>query len=97
MIISLAVAAHQGWSANLLTIVSDMFPRADVGTVVGIGGTAGSIGGVLFSLGTGLILSHTHNYTILFILSASAYLVSLAAMHVLAPGMKPAALGLDNR
>ena len=89
-LISLAVAAHQGWSANLFTTVSDMFPRAAVGSVVGIGATLGSIGGVLFSLGTGWILHFTHSYSILFALSASAYLLALAAMLWLAPGFKPA-------
>lgn len=91
-LISVAVAAHQGWSANLFTTVSDMFPRAAVGSVVGIGATVGSIGGVLFSLGTGWILHVTHSYSILFALSASAYLLALAAMHSLAPGLKPVSL-----
>lgn len=89
-IISVAVAAHQGWSANLFTTASDMFPRAAVGTVVGIGATMGSIGGVLFSLGTGWILNLTHTYTILFALSASAYLLALAVMQLIVPGFKPA-------
>ena len=91
-LISLAVAAHQGWSANLFTTVSDMFPRVAVGSVVGIGATFGSIGGVLFSLGTGWILHFTHSYSILFALSASAYLLALAAMQWLAPGFKTASL-----
>lgn len=89
-IISLAVAAHQGWSANLFTTVSDMFPRAAVGSVVGIGATLGSISGVVFSLGTGWILHLTGSYSILFALSGSAYLLALATMLWLAPGFKPA-------
>jgi MFS transporter, ACS family, hexuronate transporter len=93
ILISLAAAAHQGWSANLFTSVSDMFPRAAVGSVVGIGATLGSIGGVLFSLGTGWILHFTHSYSILFALSASAYLLALATMLWLAPGFKPAVTG----
>jgi MFS transporter, ACS family, hexuronate transporter len=92
VLVSLAAAAHQGWSANLFTAVSDMFPRAAVGSVVGIGATLGSIGGVLFSLGTGWILHFTHSYSILFALSSSAYLLALAAMRWLAPGFKPASV-----
>ena len=91
-IISLAVAAHQGWSANLFTTASDMFPRSAVGSVVGIGATMGSIGGVLFSLGTGWLLNLTHNYTIPFVLSASAYLFALGLMQLIVPGLKPVVL-----
>ncbi|MHB2009376.1 MAG: MFS transporter, partial [Acidobacteriaceae bacterium] len=87
-LLSLAAAAHQGWSANLFTTASDMFPSAAVGTVVGIGGTAGSIGGVLFSLGTGWILQMTHSYAPLFAISASAYLLALGLMQWTAPGLK---------
>jgi ACS family hexuronate transporter-like MFS transporter len=87
-LISLAVAAHQGWSANLFTTTSDMFPRSAVGSVVGIGATVGSLGGVLFSLGAGWILHVTHTYKALFIISAAAYLVGLGLMHLIAPGMK---------
>jgi ACS family hexuronate transporter-like MFS transporter len=87
-LISLAVAAHQGWSANLFTTASDMFPRAAVGSVVGIGGTVGSIGGVLFSLGTGWILEVTHSYTALFMMSAAAYLLALGLMQLIVPGLK---------
>ena len=88
-VIGIAVAAHQGWSANLFTTVSDMFPRAAVGSVVGIGATLGSIAGVLFSLATGWILHLTHSYSALFAVSASAYLLALAAMQWLAPGFRP--------
>jgi MFS transporter, ACS family, hexuronate transporter len=91
-LISLAVAAHQGWSANLFTTASDMFPRSAVGSVVGIGATIGSLGGVLFSLGAGWILHVTHTYKTLFIMSAAAYLIGLGLMHLIAPGMKRATL-----
>ena len=87
-LLSLAAAAHQGWSANLFTIASDMFPRSAVGTVVGIGGMAGSVGGVLFSVSAGKILQLTHSYVALFGISASAYLISIAILHILAPGLK---------
>src|SRR6185503_18051353 len=58
-LISVAAAAHQGWSANLFTLASDMFPRRAVGSVVGIGGMAGAVGGILFSSATGHILQWT--------------------------------------
>jgi ACS family hexuronate transporter-like MFS transporter len=87
-ILSLATAAHQGWSANLFTTASDMFPRRAVGSVVGIGGMVGSMGSVLFSLGTGWVLQLTHSYTPLFALAASAYLIGLLFLRLMAPGLK---------
>ena len=87
-LLSLAAAAHQGWSANLFTTVSDMFPKSAVGAVVGIGGMAGSVGGVLFSLSAGWILQITHSYASLFAIAASAYLVAFVILRALAPGLK---------
>jgi len=87
-LLSLAAAAHQGWSANLFTTTSDMFPRTAVGSVTGIGGMAGSVGGVLLATYTGRILEWTHSYATLFIIAASAYLVALAVIVVLAPGLR---------
>ncbi len=87
-LLSLAAGAHQGWSANLFTTVSDMFPRSAVGAVVGIGGMAGSVGGALLAFFTGHILERTHSYSILFVLASSAYLLALLIMRLLAPGLK---------
>ena len=88
-LLSLAAAAHQGWSANLFTTASDMFPRTAVGSVTGIGGMAGSAGGSLFAVFIGYVLQLTHsNYTILFVIAASAYLTALAVLCLLAPGLK---------
>jgi MFS transporter, ACS family, hexuronate transporter len=87
-VVSMAAAAHQGWSANLFTIASDIFPRGAVGAVVGIGGMAGAVGGVLFSLSAGKILQSTHSYVALFAISAGAYLLSLTILYLLAPGLK---------
>ncbi|HEV2275743.1 MAG TPA: MFS transporter [Acidobacteriaceae bacterium] len=86
--LGLAAAAHQGWSANLLTTPSDMFPRSAIGVVTGIGGMAGAVGGVLFSLSTGWVLQLTHSYTPLFYISASAYLIAFLALRVIAPNLK---------
>ena len=88
--VSLAAAAHQGWSANIFTMVSDMFPRRAVGSVVGIGGMAGSIGGMLIATTVGLILQYTGSYLPIFIIAGSTYLVALAIMHLLMPRLEPA-------
>ncbi len=90
-IIGLATAAHQAFSVNLFTIPSDLFPRAAVGSVVGIGGMCGSIGGMGIALFTGFVLETFHTYTPVFIVAASAYLVALAFIHMLTPRMKPVA------
>ena len=87
-LISIAAGAHQGWSANLFTTSSDMFPRSAVGSVVGIGGMAGSVGSALFAFFAGHILQLTHSYTSLFGIAASAYLLALAALWLCAPGLK---------
>lgn len=85
LIIGLATAAHQAFSANLYTIPSDMFPRGAVGSVVGIGGTVGALGGMGMALFTGYILDSTGSYEILFAICASAYLLALAVVHLLSP------------
>ena len=87
-LLSLAAGAHQGWSANLFTTASDMFPRSAVGSVTGIGGMAGSVGGFLLATSAGYILKMTDSYASLFAIAASAYLVALFIMILLAPGLK---------
>lgn len=89
-LISLAAAAHQGWSANIFTMVSDMFPRRAVGSVVGIGGMTGSVGGMLIQTAVGLILFYTGSYLPIFVVAGSAYLVALLVIHLLAPRLEPA-------
>ncbi len=85
-VIGLATAAHQAFSANLYAIPSDMFPRGAVGSVVGIGGTVGAIGGMGMALFTGYILDATNNnYSVLFAIAGSAYFVALALVHLLSP------------
>jgi ACS family hexuronate transporter-like MFS transporter len=84
-LVSLAAAAHQGWSANLFTMVSDVFPRRAVGSVVGLGGMAGSIGGMLIALAVGEILQKTGSYALIFVVAASSYLVALLVIQLLAP------------
>jgi ACS family hexuronate transporter-like MFS transporter len=87
-LLGLATAAHQGWSANILTIASDMFPRSAVGSVVGIGTSAGSVGGMLLAASAGWILQITHSYVSLFILASSVYLLALLLITLLAPGLR---------
>ncbi len=96
LLIGLAGAAHQAWSASLFTSASDMFPKRAIASVVGFGGMAGSLGGILFPLYTGKLLDRfqaagniTAGYTLLFALCGSAYLLAFAIHHVLAPKFEP--------
>ena len=92
-IVAVAAASHQWWSANLFTTASDMFPRAAVASIVGIGGFAGAMGGMLFQRATGRILEATNNnYTIIFLICGLAYVTALAIIHMLAPRLKPVPL-----
>jgi ACS family hexuronate transporter-like MFS transporter len=96
LIIGVAGAAHQAWSANLFTTVSDMFPKRAVASVTGIGGTAGSIGGIIFPIFAGKLLDHfqaagnvTAGYAILFVVCGCAYLLAFALGHALARRFEP--------
>ena len=93
LLIGLAAAAHQGFSCNLFTLPSDMFPGRAVGSVVGIGGMAGAIGGMLIAKLVGYVLQWTGSYMIPFLMAGGAYLIALALIQVLAPRLEPAALG----
>jgi ACS family hexuronate transporter-like MFS transporter len=84
-IIGLATAAHQAWSANLMTLPSDLFPRVAVGSVVGIGGMAGAVGGMLMSKYNGYILDVFGSYQPIFALACGAYIVAIAVIHSLSP------------
>jgi ACS family hexuronate transporter-like MFS transporter len=94
--IAVACSAHQAWSANIFTTVSDMFPKKAVASVTGLGGMAGGLGGILIARVAGLLLAHFSalgktelGYGILFIVCGSAYLVAWVVMHLLAPKFKP--------
>jgi ACS family hexuronate transporter-like MFS transporter len=84
-IIGLATAAHQAWSANLMTLPSDMFPRVAVGSVVGIGGMAGAVGGMLMSKYNGYILDVFGSYQPIFALAGGAYIAGIAVIHFFSP------------
>ncbi len=92
-LISLATASHAGWSANIFTTASDMFPRRALGSVVGIGGMGGAIGGMLIATVAGYLLEWTGSYVPLFIVAGSVYLVALLIIQLLAPHLEPADLG----
>ena len=96
VVIGIAGAAHQAWSANLFTTVSDMFPKRAVASVVGIGGMAGSIGGMLFPVFSGRLLDHfdklgkaTEGYATLFAICGFAYLIAFGINYLLAPKFEP--------
>ena len=88
LIIGVATAAHQGFSANLYTLPSDVFPRGAVGSVVGIGGMLGAFGGMVFSKYIGNVLESIGTYTPIFIVAGSAYLIALLVVHLLTPKME---------
>jgi MFS transporter, ACS family, hexuronate transporter len=91
-LIGLAAAAHQGFSANLLTVPSDMFPQNAVGSVVGFGGMAGAASGMIVAKVVSYILQWTHSYAIPFVLAGVAYLVALVVIQALAPKLEPVAI-----
>ena len=96
LLIGLATAAHQGWSSNLLTLPSDMFPAKAVASVVGLGGMAGAFGGMLIAKIISYLLQVTHSYTIPFIMAGTAYLFGLAVVHILVPRLEKARLELES-
>jgi ACS family hexuronate transporter-like MFS transporter len=94
LLVGVAAAAHQAWSANIFTTASDMFPKKAVGSVTGIGAMAGAVGGLLFQWLTGIMLASYKasgdiqtGYSILFAICASAYLTALLLFHIFAPKM----------
>ncbi|HEU4786602.1 MAG TPA: MFS transporter, partial [Gemmatimonadaceae bacterium] len=95
-IIALAAAAHQGWSANVYTMVSDMFPRWAVGTVVGLGGMAGMLGSMFIAETTGLVLQATGSYLVVFAIAGTAYITALIVVQVLVPSMQPARIAITS-
>ncbi len=99
VLVGLAAASHQGWSANLFTTASDMFPKQAVGSVVGLGGMAGALGAMLILMISGYVLGGgghggqpTEGFAVLFVIAGSAYLTSLLIIHLLVPRLEPARL-----
>ena len=96
-IIGLATAAHQGFSVNLLTLPSDVFPRKAIGAVIGIGGMIGALGGMAMSKYAGLVLDQLGTYTPIFLVAASAYFIGLLAIQLLTPRMLPVDIEENTR
>src|SRR5258708_4437541 len=93
LVIGLAAAGHQGFSANLFTLASDLFPSRAVASVVGIGGMAGAVGGMLIAEIVGHVLQWTGSYVVPFFIAASAYPVALLLIQLLSPALAPASIG----
>ena len=87
--ISIATAAHQGWSANVFTLASDIFPKKDVASVVGIGGCAGAVGGAIIAPLAGYILQITHSYIPLFVIAGVMHPLAIALVQALIPRIEP--------
>ncbi len=92
LLIGLAAAGHQGFSANLYTLTSDLFPTRAVGSVVGIGGMAGAVGGMFIAKIVGYVLQWTGSYMIPFFIAGSGYLVALAVIQILTRRLEPASI-----
>jgi ACS family hexuronate transporter-like MFS transporter len=90
LLLGLVTAAHQGFSSNLYTLVSDMFPRHAVASVAGLGGMCGYGGASLFQIVVGYFVEKQHSYTVPFLCAGVAYLIALGAIHALAPRLEPA-------
>ena len=89
--ISVATSAHQGWSANIFTLASDLFPKKDVGSVVGLGGAGGAVGGMILALTTGYVLQWFHTYVPLFIIAGMMHPLALVVVYRMIPKVEPVA------
>ena len=88
VLIGTAAAAHQGFSANIFTTTSDMFPKRAISSVVGMGGLAGALGGMVMQAAAGVIKEVTHSYLIMFVIAGSVYVLAVIVVHLLAPRLK---------
>lgn len=92
LLVALAAGAHQGWSANIYTLASDMFPKSVVGSVVGFATLLGTASGMLLAKVVGFTLEHTGSYVPVFMIAGVAYLIALGFVHAMAPKLEPARL-----
>ena len=90
-LIALAAGGHCGWSANIFSLMSDIFPKNATASVAGFGGFAGAVGGAIVAFGVGKILQHigTDGYAIPFLVASFAYLIALGIIHLIVPKIKP--------
>jgi ACS family hexuronate transporter-like MFS transporter len=96
-IVGLATAAHQGLSANIYTLPSDLFPRSAVGTIIGFGGTIGAVGGMAMSRYAGWVLDEIGSYTPIFVVAGSVYLLAVLIVHLLVPTYTPLTFSTDAK
>jgi MFS transporter, ACS family, aldohexuronate transporter len=96
LLIGIAAGSHQGFSANLFTLSSDIFPRKVIGSIVGIGGFAGAMGGFVLQMSAGWLKEQTGSFVVLFAMAASAYLVALLVIQVLIPRVEPVEIAVWN-
>jgi ACS family hexuronate transporter-like MFS transporter len=90
VLIGLALAGHQAFSSTILSIPPDMFPKRAVGSVIGLGGFMGGVGGMIMAKSTGLVLDATNgNYTIIFAVCTTVYFLAVLALHLLSPRLTP--------
>jgi ACS family hexuronate transporter-like MFS transporter len=97
VLIGIAAAAHQGFSANLFTMVSDTAPRYAVSSIVGIGGAASAVAGMFTATATGYLLEWTHSYVLLFAAASVAYLLAVLVMHLINPRHEGMKLTMESR
>ncbi|MFC2126096.1 MFS transporter [Bacteroidota bacterium] len=88
-LIALATAAHQGWASNIFTIVSDIFPKKAVATVVGLSGFTGAIGGAMAASIIGWVLEFTNSYFIILSIAGFSYLLALLILKMMIPKIEP--------
>ena len=93
-LIAIAAGGHCGWSANIFSLMSDIFPKKATASVTGIGGFAGAVGGALIAqlVGGLLQIKGMNGYVIPFLIASMGYLVALSIMHILIPEIKPVKL-----
>ena len=96
LVVGLATAGHQGFSSNIYTLCSDLFPQNAVGSVAGFGGFFGYLGASLFQVFTGFWVQYTHNYVAPFCCAGIAYILSVGLIHLLSPRLEPAQLPANN-
>jgi len=85
ILIGFAAAAHQGWASNIFTVVSDIYPKNTVGTMIGLSGFTGAIGGALSASFVGLLLKFTGSYTLIFVTASSMYLIAWLTLKIFIP------------
>ena len=88
-LIALAAAGHQGWAANIFTIISDIYPKKAVASMVGISGFVGAIGGALSAAFVGILLESTDSYFLIFLVASSVYLINWLILKIFIKEIKP--------